>query len=67
MAATLTTYMQSLDRHHLPSPVQEDLFLSHHNIAATSCDGSKLRGYLERARQMARETRMFKEMEEKDL
>ena len=60
MAATLTTYMQSLDKHLPPPDHQEDLFLQSNSKGAgraTTSDGSKLRGYLERARQMARETR----------
>ena len=56
VAATLTTYMQSLDRQ---EGHREDLYLAKDDAASNS--GGKLRGYLERARQMVRETRKLKE------
>jgi hypothetical protein len=58
VAATLTTYMQSLDRQ---EGHPEDLYLAKDdNGGRASTGGGKLRGYLERARQMVRETRGVK-------
>ena len=55
VAATLTTFMQSLDRQ---EGHPEDLCLAKgDNGGRASTGGGKLRGYLERARQMVRETR----------
>ena len=56
VAATLTTYMQSLDRQ---EGHPEDLYLAKDDGGRAST-GGKLRGYLERARQMVRETRGVK-------
>ena len=61
VAASLTTYMQSLDRHMPPDQEghQQDLYLQIDSEGAGRAPpyGSKLRGYLERARQMWSETR----------
>ncbi len=68
-AASLTTYMQSLDRH---MPVDQeghlgDLYLTKDSGAVKpSSDGGKLRGYLERVRQMVKQTQIFKEKDEKE-
>lgn len=62
VAATLTTYMQSLDRQ---EGHREDLYLAKDDAVSNS--GGKLRGYLERARQMVRETRKVKEWKEKKV
>jgi hypothetical protein len=55
VAATLTAFMQSLDRQ---EGHPKDLCLAKgDNGGRASTGGGKLRGYLERARQMVRETR----------
>ena len=57
VAATLTTYMQSLDRQ---EGHPEDLYLAKDDNGGRASTGGKLRGYLERARQIVRETRGVK-------